>query len=311
MFDQISAEHSPAAHSPAERTPAERSAVSAGTPLDVEPLICVSRPYFALEGLRQLKAGEVVAGVPVETDPGLQASVIGVGEVGRHLAILGLCAAATINPRPGRHFYLARSADLEWLAPPVSGGSRAPHRLTGRARAEFTALRRAEADTELTDDTGKALARMNVVYDVMPYPVVTRLLGDPVPTEPPSSERPYARTIPLGPVRQDGKVYSSELPITADLCPGHFDGYPVLPVAVLATAMTTLIDRVADLLCPGSRWLPGPLHLRAEGFARAGQTVVFELVYAPAGGGHHCTARVGGQTVAAVTMESVEPIEAS
>jgi 3-hydroxymyristoyl/3-hydroxydecanoyl-(acyl carrier protein) dehydratase len=278
-------------------------------PLDVDGLVCVSRPYFALEDLRQTEPGTVRARIPVEADPGLQAAVIGIGEVGRHLAIVGLCAAATINPRPGRHFYLARTADVEWLAPPTAaqpaGSPPDAGRLTGQAHAAFDSLRRATARAQLADAAGDIMARMTVNYDVLPHRVVTRLLGEPTST-PDMSHNPYASPIPLRRYRRNGDAFVADLEVDAGLCPGHFEAYPVLPVAILATAMTNLVDEVAARHFPRARWLAGPLHLSADQFARPGQTVTFTATPTTSGWTtYQCTAHVGPQTIATVDVELV------
>ncbi|MBT2427482.1 hypothetical protein J7F02_17845 [Streptomyces sp. ISL-112] len=277
---------------------------TAATPLDPSGLICVSRPYFALEDLRRIAPGRVVATVPVETDPGRQAAVMGVGEAGRHLAILGLCAASTINRSPGRFAYLARTARVEWLAGPTLAPQQGP--LVGHAKATFTTLRKATADTRLTDaSTGEIIARMSVAYDVLPHQLLTRLLGAPTPTSAPPAN-PYREPIPLEHFRLDpatGTV-SAELPVTTTLCPGHFDDHPVLPVAVAATAMTRLVDRAIEELYPHARWVAGPLTLQADGFAHAGETVTFTAT--PIRGmTYRCIARTTTQTLASVDVQLV------
>ncbi|MGB8944036.1 MAG: hypothetical protein WCD21_27965 [Streptomyces sp.] len=283
---------------------------AAAAPLDVEDLVCVSSPYFALEGLRRIAPGRASATVPIESDPGRQAAVMGVGEVGRHLAILGLCAASTINRRPGRFAYLARGARLEWLAEPTLAPQEGP--LIGHAKAAFTTSRKATADARLTDAfSGEIVAHMSVCYDVLPHRLLTRLLGAP-PSEDISflettpSARPYSEPIPLERFRIEpatGTV-SAELPVTAALCPGHFDGHPVLPVAVAATAMTTLVDKAVAELYPHARWLAGPLTLQADGFASAGETVVFTAT-PTRGMAYRCVARTKSRTVASVDIQLI------
>ncbi|MGB8943523.1 MAG: hypothetical protein WCD21_25330 [Streptomyces sp.] len=282
---------------------ADHEAPSA-TPLDVEGLICVSRPYFALENLRRIAPGRVVATVPIEADQGRQAAVIGIGEVGRHLAILGLCAASTLNRKTGRHAYLARTAHAEWLAE----ATLSPHHdlLIGHARAVFDNSRHARADTRLTDaTTGEVLAHMTIGYDVLPHKLLTRLLGEPYPGVSPTAN-PYAAPIPLDRLTYDADagIVSGELNITADLCSGHFDNHPVLPVAIAATAMTNLVDYAIAQRCPDARWLAGPLTLKADHFARPGQTVTFTATPTQ-GTGYHCVAQLNDQTIASVTINLV------
>ncbi|MEV6962703.1 hypothetical protein AB0M97_26715 [Streptomyces sp. NPDC051207] len=283
---------------------------TAGAPYDVTGRICVTAPYFALRDLRQIAPGEVTATVPVESGRGRQAAVMGIGEVGRHLAILGLCAASSVNPRPGRHAYLARTAEVRWvaaptLAPPVGA-------LTGRAHAQTTKDRRATAHTLLVDSgSGQVLAHMRIGYDVLPHRLLARLLedeGTAAAATPTSADgaSPYARPLPMRDLAYDertGKARGSLL-ITPDLCPGHFDGHPVLPVAIAATAMSNLVDHAIAQRHPHAHWLAGPLTLSADRFACAGQTVTFTA--RPEGTmGYHCTAEIDGLPIAAVTVQLV------
>ncbi|CAL9329868.1 hypothetical protein SUDANB108_00049 [Streptomyces sp. enrichment culture] len=281
-----------------------------GTPLDVTGRICVTAPYFALRDLRQTAPGEVTATVPVESSRGRQAAVMGIGEVGRHLAILGLCAASSVNPRAGRHAYLARTAEVQWVAAPTLAPPVGP--LTGRAHARTTTDRRATAQTLLVDSgSGQVLAQMRIGYDVVPHRLLTRLLeGENTPAAAThtsaDSASPYARPLPLRDLAYDernGEARGSLL-ITPDLCPGHFDGHPVLPVAVAATAMSNLVDHAITQRHPHAHWLAGPLTLSADRFACAGQTVTFKA--RPAGTmSYHCTAELDDQPIASVTVQLI------
>lgn len=271
--------------------------------------ICVSAPYFALEGLREVGGpGAVAAEVRVDVDPGRQAAVIGCAEVGRHLAILGLCAAATVNPAADRHFYLARKARIDWLAGPTVGGT--GRLLTGHARAAFTGRRTATAQALLEGREGR-LARAVIDYDVLSAPLFLRAFGSaPAPSLPVGD--PYGDPLPLSGITADSVGARAALDVTADLCPGHFDERPVLPVAMIGAAMTDLIDHVVAQLSadPGVRWLPGIVEIEAFRFAPAGSRVDFELV-SRAGRttpvGFTCTARIGADVLATGDIDITLP----
>jgi 3-hydroxymyristoyl/3-hydroxydecanoyl-(acyl carrier protein) dehydratase len=284
--------------SPAFAAPASSNAGSAA----ITSRICVSAPYFALEGLREVEVGgpgAVAAGVRVEADPGRQAAVIGCAEVGRHLAILGLCAAATVNPAANRHFYLARRARIDWLAGAAAGG--VGGLLMGRARAAFTGRRAATARALLEDREGK-VARAVVDYDVLSAPLFVRAFGSaPAPSLP--TGNPYRDPMPLSGITADRIGARGTLDVTADLCPGHFDERPMLPVAMVGAAMTDLIDHAVTVLSadPGVRWLPAIVEIEASRFAPAGSQVDFELVLRAGrttSVGFTCAARIGADVIA-------------
>jgi hypothetical protein len=146
--------------------------------------ICVRDPYFALSEVTMVGPGEVLARVPVEQAPGAEASPINAAEVGRHLAILGSCASALINPKEGQHYYLARRAKLERLHDGPRPRLEEP--LWGLARAEFVEKRCTRAHTVLADPDGLPLYSLEVDYNV--------LSGAPRrPTSPPCGRTPTGR----------------------------------------------------------------------------------------------------------------------
>ncbi|MER8047280.1 hypothetical protein [Streptomyces sp. NPDC094032] len=286
-------------------------------PLDVDGLICVEPPYFALRDLSRVAPGEIVADIPVEAPAGLQTTPLGISEIGRHLAIAGLCAASTVNPRPGRHFYLARAARGRWHLSAAATAALAAEGLTVRARAGFPAPRRAAAETALHAADGTLLATLDVEYDVMTRGVFARVVGEPVP-DVPAAANPYARALPLEDLTVRGGHGSARLAVTPGMCPGHFAGHPVLPVATLSSGMTALVDAAVAARGTGARWRPVTWWLSAEKLAHAGQTVVFEGVVehaaedpkgamgaAGALATFRGTARVGAETVAEGGVELV------
>ncbi|MFJ4633893.1 hypothetical protein [Streptomyces sp. NPDC088847] len=241
----------------------------------------------------------MTAQVRVQSDPGRQAAVIGCAEAGRHLAILGLCAAATVHPAPGRHFYLARKARIQWLA-----GASATSKndvLTGHAQAAFTGRRTATAHA-LLGGRGGLVARAVIDYDVLSTSLFVRAFGSaPTPSSP--TGNPYGAVLPLSGLTASGAGARASLDVTADLCPGHFDERPILPVAMIGTAMTTLVDHAVGQLStdPEVRWLPGIVEIEAFRFAPAGSQVDFDVT--PRAGrttpvGLTCTARIGTDVIA-------------
>src|SRR5688572_30011137 len=113
--------------------------------MDVHSLICVRPPYFAPEDVRANSTGVEAKG-RVQQDPGRGPGPISGAEAGRHLAILGSCALARVNPQVERHYYLASAAELERLAPaaPTAQG-----KLRAFAHAWFTGKRAGRAQCTL------------------------------------------------------------------------------------------------------------------------------------------------------------------
>lgn len=246
---------------------------------DIAPLICVSRPYYALENLRSTTPGHATAVIPIQTPSGRQSQVISLGEVGRHLAVLGLSAGATTEPQAGRCYYLANRA-VGRMYP--AGESPAPGPLTGSAVIQSRNRRQVVAHTELRDSAGSLVARMDVQYKVIPAAVFHRLMG--MPAEPvaelplTSGENPYETAMPVRDVSVHQRCGSAKLDVKAEMCRGHFDGFPALPVSMAGYAsfelFHTLLDEAAG---PDSRWRCGAFRLKAEHLAAAGQTCMVEI----------------------------------
>jgi hypothetical protein len=240
---------------------------------DIGPHICVTPPYYALGELVSPAPGLTAATVPVQTSTGRQATLINIAEAGRHLAILGLSAASTVNPGTGRHYYLAHRG-VGRMYPPA----RTPTTLHGTATARMTGRNRAVAETELRDDDGSLVARLDLEYLVMSAPVFRRLMGPataPDATEPAS---PYSAPAPLVDVAADAHSATAKLAVEAAMCRGHFDGFPALPVSVAGYATFALFDHVLEAAAGShARWQPGLFRLQADHLAAAGQTCTVDV----------------------------------
>lgn len=240
---------------------------------EISPHICVTPPYYALGDLVSPAPGLAGATVPVQTSTGRQATFINIAEAGRHLAILGLCAAATTNPSTGRHYYLAHRG-VGRMYPPAPTLTT----LHGTASARMTGRNRAVAETELRDSDGNLVARLDLEYLVMSTLVFRRLMGpatEPDATEPAS---PYSAPAPLVDVAADARSGTAKLAVEAAMCRGHFDGFPALPVSVAGYATFALFDHVLEAAAgPDARWQAGLYRLQADHLAAAGQTCTVDV----------------------------------
>ncbi|MFM9615699.1 hypothetical protein [Streptomyces niveiscabiei] len=267
----------------------------------LEDRICVSPPYYALESPRVVAPGRMHAGIPVGAPAGAQVLPLPVAEVGRHFAILGLCAAATLNPRPGRHYYLARRARIA-CAPPAEWPP-FPDRFGAEATAEFTGVRRARAAVRAQGPSGGGtLVTAEVEYDVLAPRVFQRIAGPPAPAG--ANRDPYGCPLPLRDVVHGAWHATGELDVTPDLCVGHFDRHPVLPVAFACAGLSELVDRAVP---DGQRWAARSLELMVPGMARAGERATLSVAgrRTPEGAVFTCAVRAGGAAVIDLVMEVV------
>ena len=284
---------------------------------ELYPRICVRDPYFALKDVTVLP-GEVVARVPVQMASDAEAMPLGLGEAGRHLAILGSCGAALVAPKDGQHFYLASAARGQWLQPAPQ--ERATDMLWALAQAEYTGKRTCTARTLLSLSDGTPLFRLEVDYNVLSAAAFTRLFGqaklemraaprpaDNVQRTPEEwaklRQNPYSKPLELTDWQMDGGSLRSSLVVTPELCKGHFAMHPVMPVAVVAGGMTRMATTLGRSLeqCDTARFVAKDVKLSADSLAYAGQTVVFGAQRKQVRGADHtfaCTASVGERVVA-------------
>jgi hypothetical protein len=285
--------------------------------------ICVRDPYFALQEVMESARGELTARVPVEMEPGAEASPISAAEVGRHLAILGSCAVSRMNPQEGQHYYLARRARVERLHEgPLP---RAPGLLWGQAKAEFKERRTASALTLLSSAEGQPLFSMNVDFNVLSAAAFQRLFQgarqelrrEPRAERAPRDagpvdflslrQNPHREPPPLRDLVREGECLRGTLgPVGPELCKGHFALYPVLPVAVVMSGLSGLAGTLLRqwLGNDSARYLVKSGNVRAESLAYAGETVRFDAHRLGGEGREHhfdCWASVGTRVVG--TME--------
>jgi 3-hydroxymyristoyl/3-hydroxydecanoyl-(acyl carrier protein) dehydratase len=292
--------------------------------------ICVRDPYFALREVTEMGPGEVLARVPVEQEPGAEASPINAAEVGRHLAILGSCAASLVNPKDGQHYYLARRARLERLHHGPQG--RFDEDLWGLAQARFTDKRSALAHMVLASPDGLPLFSLEVDYNVLSAQAFLRLFQgarlemrrEPRAERAPRGampgdfaamrQNPHRLPLALRDHVRDGECLKAQLgPVNADHCKGHFALHPVLPVAVVMSGLSGLAGTLLRQLLGNeqARYLVTRGEVRAESLAFAGETVTFGAHRHGVEGSDHrfyCWASVGERLIGVMDL-TLTPLE--
>lgn len=247
--------------------------------------ICVRPPYLALASLRHHDEGTVSGFVRPEQPLGRERGPITGAEAGRHLAILGSCAAALANPRQERHYYLAVAAELrrelEDDVPVLPGEALAALATCGHVGKRDA---RAHAVLEARVGDGSRVATvysLSVTYNVLTENVFGRLFrGRAIPEGPPAATSPYGRLV-TPPVRERGPASLVSAPerVAVEQCRGHFEGYPALPVAVVmhklaALAGQLLAERAGD---PDVRFVVQHAVVRASSLAWAGDAVTYRV----------------------------------
>jgi hypothetical protein len=296
-----------------DSTSADHGGSPAGLIRQCLDLTEVSAPYFALADMSQDAMG-LSAGIPVQVSPGFECGTIGAAEAGRHLAILGACAAALANPDATRHYYLAHMAHFSRYE--NSRVEPRTSRLRGRAQARFLDKRTALAYAELASVAGRPVGRLTVRYHVVPERAFARLHAHhrQEAVDAPAGN-PYEARIPIRDVRIEQAVLTAATDtIEAHQCAGHFDAYPALPVAV---TMQTLIDAACELMHhiigrpPRKRYLVVDARVGADRLVFAGQHLEMRVAYLGREGADshrfHCHARARGASAGNLVL-TLKPV---
>ena len=235
--------------------------------------ICVRPPYFNLQRLH-LADGSLHAVAPAELKIPQERSPMSAAEMGRHAAIAGLCASALAQEDDTRRYYLAQRAQFTGCR---AGSSRGEVGF----RARLTHLDKRQADAQVAVTAGGApLASLEVHYTVLTEAAFERLFR---------AKQSASVLTPGYAAELDGTLYKGrdeavfDVPvISLDVCAGHFERYPALPVAVLMSYLTRL----------GGKLVRGPYRpvygvVEANDLCWAGEGVRFEVERTRQDGSQH------------------------
>jgi len=206
----------------------------------------VRPPYFALSDVRRCDDGSMTARVRARQTLGDEVGPVSAAETGRHLAILGSCAAAFANPAESRHFYLAYDAELR--KPRTRVEADYSDQMVARARAHFVDPSTALAVTDLRTEDGRTIYTAIVFYLVVPESDFRALFAAHEHADAPLDGRPdpFEEVIGLDNVSVwDTRLHGTLGRIDPYRCAGHFPGLPAMPVAFL---MSNVVAAAARLL---------------------------------------------------------------
>ncbi|QRR07615.1 hypothetical protein FPJ27_15180 [Burkholderia sp. MS455] len=222
---------------------------------EIYKLIAVSPPYFSFSSLyrRDLSEWTVYGDIIPEQPLGIEGGTISTAEAGRHLAILGSCAAALTDD--GRHggaciYYLVDRATWVRSSGDVHRGNAGV--LTARARVENRNRNFVVACTELVSDEN-VLGALNVRYHAVPANVF-QMIARPFKVDevPFCGVSPYGLRLPLEytSVKKDKLIASLRHPGYTHSS-GHFLNFPIWPVAVVMYAVSQAMAHLISTLMGG------------------------------------------------------------
>ena len=248
---------------------------------DVCRRIAVERPYFAFSHLFMDDAGAVIGEIAREHPLGYEYGPFGAAEMGRHLAILGSCAAAATADDDGRLYYLATHAKLirNGFAP---GYFTVDARYRASARVIKRTARTLSAQMTLQVDETASVVLLLVEYKVLNENLFTRLFSSfAVAEDHAEIESPYKNPISLTwSAPNTCSIVARSKGLTPRECAGHFRGYPAWPVAIVACCKLRTVERLLHhVLQSPVQWIVESCNLDALELIPAAAPVAFSTVY--------------------------------
>ncbi len=246
----------------------------------LKSLIEVTEPYYALTNLTIDDESVLKANVKKELDCDHEVKGMSYSEAGRHLAILGSLALANSNPVKEKHYYLATKAYVKR----VYQDSYEDIDHVAFMKTVLFNRKKGVANGHLKTANGKLVYTITVEYQVLSNSLFERMFKQHK-QETPYLEgyNPYRDSIPLFDLVKTNESCSATLgTINKDICVGHFDDYPALPVARIAQVLTS----IASIQNNEVEKKIEPLRIKhvvlyAKAFLFAGEEMSVKSIYEP------------------------------
>lgn len=301
-------------------------AVSNVMDLDIEFIkkrVTVQPPYFAFDRLYQHRGDDwdIYGEFCPEQCFGAEDGIVSIAEAGRHLAILGTCAASLYEHEDEAIYYLATHAKGNVYHHEIPGKRKfKPEWLTARARITGRHRKTLQAHTELVFEN-TAMMSIKVEYCIIPYKLFSRVFsknhhpGFGLEETGPS---PYRRPMALDfEVPGDQELTAHSADDSHGQCLGHFTGYPMWPVAIIVYSAGQVVAELMKYLIKNDSMKYRIHDIEVDAFQLTPVSVRLsfhaKLLKTSEDGLFSVSCRVvgGGQDVAKIDMQCFPGVEAS
>ena len=274
--------------------------------------IAVKAPYFALTSFSSPQENTLTTQVTNQQPMGEEIGGMTGSEIGRHLAILGSCAATTFGNFPGKHYFLATKAHLKRkkLVLDFPSGSS----FEGKATLTSFDKRNAFVETILCKNSVE-LYSLDVQYRVLQERLFQKLFRSLHRSHKNSTKNPYLQDFPIHPLEQTKQKLKAVMPpLPLESCAGHFEGYPCLPVAILARSLSRVAGQLLKEIREdqGTNYSMVEAQVQAEGLAPVDSPVELEATFLEKSGKYYifdCQARSSQKLVGSIRC-TLEPLTA-
>lgn len=214
----------------------------------LKELICVTEPYFALKNLSTLDDEILHAEFEVENLLTEEETIISASEAGRHLAIVGLMALALKNDVKSKHYYLATNAKMrvtDRREDICFSNDRHGMQLVAEAKVVQLDLckKMGKVESNVYTKMGNLIFAVEISYQILKEELFQKLFQRNfiAQTDISNIQNPYSKNNTFANLKYKNLVLTGDIgTVQPDQCVGHFNNYPALPIAILASAMISL-----------------------------------------------------------------------
>ncbi|WP_300001371.1 hypothetical protein [uncultured Cedecea sp.] len=238
----------------------------------------VQKPYFAFQKLWQ-DGTALVGNFAGEQPLGNEIGPLTTGEMGRHMAILGSCAAVALH-NGSEGYYLATKAHLIRKDTRQHSEDNLFH-----ASAQVMNIDKRTLKASIQVWNKEPLAELICEYTLLSPALFQRKFQNYASDNvsiPLSS--PYQHVLPLYNLTfEEGKLDAFAGPLSPQQCAGHFFGYPCWPVAIIAqTAFQVTGELIKKQYGETARFCVQDLKLSADKLMKADSILKFSIEIMPA-----------------------------
>lgn len=215
--------------------------------------ITVQPPYFAFNRLYQCSDSDwdIYGEVFPEQPLGAEEGMITTAEAGRHLAILGTCAAA-LSERDGESiYYLATRAVGHLDHDKAVSKNWQSSLLTARVRITSRDRKTLKVYGEMLLGENSFMS-IRVEYFILPYKLFSRVFSKDCCSNASllkAMESPYKQPMALDfEAPRDLEVSAHSASDSPGQCSGHFDNYPMWPVAIIVYGVGQVITHLLQYI---------------------------------------------------------------
>ena len=251
--------------------------------------VAVRPPYFSLDRLRYTADGLLTARIPLTELPCGPDGAIRPFSAARHLANLGLAAAALSGESTRQCIYLPHRMEINRLAIAAPATIWGRQTFTGQVDYVEVERRKARALTRLWSNDGQALYTLETSYHVVQADMLANQSSQKFSTLPPTA---FPVNLPIMDIPAEiaggeeisyekiepGQVQGVLDEVSFELCAGHHPDHPTLPPAKLAElileTMNTIVARREA--ATGAQWHFSRASITTPTLAFAGDRVKFD-----------------------------------